>query len=81
MDVNFKVIKKSLEAINAELDSMIAGVGSYYRYLSDEEQEDIAELVEKAFDKVKQLNEEVVCIDLDIEESEDDFLWMQRNIR
>lgn len=78
---NFKIIKKSLEAINAELDSMIAGVGSYYRYFSDEEQEDIAGLVVKVLDKANQLNEEVVCIDLDVEENEGEFEWMKRNLQ
>lgn len=67
MDNNFKIIKKSLEAINAELDSMIAGVGSYYRDFSDSEQEDIADLVVKVLDKANQLNEEVVRIDFEID--------------
>ena len=66
MDVNFKVIKESLEAINAELDSMIAGVGCYYRGFNNSEQEDIAELVVKALDEVNQLNEEVVRIDFEL---------------
>lgn len=78
---NFKIIKKSLEAISTELDSMIAGVGSYYRYFSDEEQEDIADLVVKILDKANQVNEEVVSIDIDIEDNEDDFLWMKRNLQ
>ena len=81
MNNNFKIIKNSLEAINAELDSMIAGVGGYYRHFSDEEQEDIADLIVKALDKANQLNEEVVCIDLDVEENEGEFEWMRRNIR
>lgn len=80
MNNNFKIIKKSLEAINAELDSMIAGVGSYYRYFSDEDQEEIADLIVKVLDKANYLNDEVVCIDLDVEENEDDFLWMKRNL-
>lgn len=66
MNNNFKIIKNSLEAISTELDSMIAGVGSYYRYFSDEEQEDIAELVEKALDKVNQLDKEVERIDFEL---------------
>ncbi len=81
MNNNFKIIKKSLEAINAELDSMIAGVGSYYRYFSDEDQEEIADLIVKVLDKANYLNDEVVCIDLDVEENEDDFLWMKRNLQ
>lgn len=81
MDNNFKIIKKSLEAINAELDSMIAGVGSYYRDFSDSEQEDIADLVVNILYKAEQVNEEVDRIDLDIEENEDDFLWMKRNLQ
>lgn len=66
MNNNFKIIKNSLEAISTELDSMIAGVGSYYRDFSDEEQEDIAELVEKALDKVNQLDKEVERIDFEL---------------
>ena len=81
MNNNFKIIKKSLEAINAELDSIIAGVGSYYRYFSDEDQEEIADLIVKVLDKANYLNDEVVCIDLDVEENEDDFLWMKRNLQ
>lgn len=80
MDNNFKIIKKSLEAISVELDSMIAGVGGYYRYFSDEEQREIADLVVKILDKANRVNEDVVSIDLDIEENEDDFSWMQRNL-
>lgn len=64
---NFKIIKNSLEAISIELDSMIAGVGSYYRDFSDSEQEDIADLVVKVLDKTNQLNEEVVRIDFEID--------------
>ena len=67
MDNNFKIIKKSLEAINAELDSMIAGVGSYYRDFSDSEQEDIADLVVNILYKAEQVNEEVVRIDFEID--------------
>lgn len=67
MGNNFKIIKNSLEEINAELDSMIAGVGSYYRDFSDSEQEDIADLIVKALDKANQLNEEVVRIDFEID--------------
>ena len=67
MDNNFKIIKNSLEAISIELDSMIAGVGSYYRDFSDSEQEDIADLVVKVLDKANQLNEEVVRIDFEID--------------
>lgn len=67
MDNNFKIIKNSLEAISVELDSMIAGVGSYYRHFSDEEQEDLADLVVKVLDKASQLNEEVVRIDFEID--------------
>lgn len=78
---NFKIIKNSLEAISTELDSMIAGVGGYYRYFSDEEQREIADLVVKILDKANQVNEEVVRIDLDIEDNEDDFLWMKRNLQ
>ena len=63
---NFKIIKKSLEAINAELDSMIAGVGIYYRDFSDSEQEDIAGLVVKVLDKVNQLDKEVERIDFEL---------------
>lgn len=81
MNNNFKIIKKSLEAISTELDSMIAGVGSYYRNFSDSEQEDIAGLVVKVLDKANQLNEEVVCIDLDVEENEVEFEWMKRNLQ
>lgn len=81
MNNNFKIIKKSLEAISVELDSMMSGVGGYYRYFSDEEQREIADLVVKILDKANQVNEEVVRIDLDIEDNEDDFLWMQRNIQ
>lgn len=64
---NFKIIKNLLEAISIELDSMIAGVGSYYRDFSDSEQEDIADLVVKVLDKTNQLNEEVVRIDFEID--------------
>lgn len=64
---NFKIIKNLLEAISTELDSMIAGVGSYYRDFSDSEQEDIADLVVKVLDKTNQLNEEVVRIDFEID--------------
>lgn len=64
---NFKIIKNSLEAISIELDSMIAGVGSYYRDFSDSEQEDIADLVVKVLDKANQLNAEVVRIDFEID--------------
>lgn len=64
---NFKIIKNSLEAISIEFDSMIAGVGSYYRDFSDSEQEDIADLVVKVLDKTNQLNEEVVRIDFEID--------------
>ena len=67
MDNNFKIIKNSLEAISTELDSMIAGVGIYYRDFSDSEQEDIADLVVKVLDKANQLNEEVVRIDFEID--------------
>ena len=67
MDNNFKIIKNSLEAISTELDSMIAGVGSYYRDFRDSEQEDIADLVVKVLDKTNQLNEEVVRIDFEID--------------
>lgn len=67
MGNNFKIIKNSLEAISIELDSMIAGVGSYYRDFSDSEQEDIAGLVVKVLDKANQLNEEVVRIDFEID--------------
>ncbi|MCI6474742.1 MAG: hypothetical protein MSA07_03495 [Mucispirillum sp.] len=67
MDNNFKIIKNSLEAISTELDSMIFGVGSYYRDFSDSEQEDIADLVVKVLDKANQLNEEVVRIDFEID--------------
>ena len=67
MNNNFKIIKNSLEAISTVLDSMIAGVGSYYRDFSDSEQEDIADLVVKVLDKTNQLNEEVVRIDFEID--------------
>ena len=63
---NFKIIKNSLEAISIELDSMIAGVGSYYRDFSDSEQEDIAGLVVKVLDKVNQLDKEVERIDFEL---------------
>ncbi len=78
---NFKIIKNSLEAISIELDSMIAGVGGYYRNFSDSEQEDIADLIVKVLDKANWLNEEVVCIDSDIEENEGEFEWMKRNLQ
>ena len=64
---NFKIIKNLLEAISTELDSMIAGVGSYYRVFSDSEQEDIADLVVKVLDKTNLLIEEVVRIDFEID--------------
>lgn len=63
MDVNFKVIKESLEAINAELESMIAGVDDYYVFFGAREQNFIKDLVDIIAGKAHKLKKVIVDVD------------------